>query len=70
MTFSDNIKNLRKEFPAGTKIKLIKMDDIHAPAAGTIGTVENVDDIGTIHVVWENGQRLGLIPEVDVFVKI
>lgn len=70
MTFSDNIKNLRKEFPAGTKIKLIEMDDIHVPAAGTIGTVDSVDDIGTIHVVWENGQHLGLIPEVDVFVKI
>lgn len=70
MTFSDNVKNLRKEFPAGTKIRLIKMDDIHAPAAGTIGTVDSVDDIGTIHVVWENGQHLGLIPEVDVFVKI
>jgi Domain of unknown function (DUF4314) len=32
---------------------------------GTRGTVTSVDDLGTIHVAWDGGARLGLIPGVD-----
>ena len=32
---------------------------------GTIGEVVVVDDIGTIHVTWENGQNIGLVYGVD-----
>lgn len=38
-----------------------------AVPAGTIGIVTNVDYIGTIHMAWETGSSLGLIPEVDEF---
>lgn len=38
--------------------------------SGTIGVVFAIDDLGTIHVAWENGSTLGLIPEVDIFRKI
>jgi hypothetical protein len=34
---------------------------------GTRGEVDFVDDIGTIHVRWENGRYLGLIEEIDRF---
>ena len=43
------------------------MYDDFAPAAGTIGTITNVDDAGTIHVKWKNGSSLGLIHSLDVF---
>lgn len=61
---------LRKKYKAGTKVRLISMDDAQAPKAGTIGTVTDVDDIGSIHVHWENGSSLALIPEVDKFEKL
>ena len=54
----------------GTRVKLISMDDTQAPPNGTMGSVINVDDIGTIHVAWDNGSSLGLIPGVDMFVVI
>lgn len=58
---------LRKKYKTGTKVRLISMDDSQAPNAGTIGTVTYVDDIGSIHVHWENGSSLALIMEVDKF---
>ena len=61
------IKTLRTKYPAGTKIHLIEMDDSQAPPTGTLGTVKCVDDMGTIHVSWETGSTLGLIPEEDRF---
>lgn len=37
---------------------------------GTEGTVRGVDDGGTVHVQWDNGRNLGLIPDVDVWMKL
>ena len=36
------------------------MDDPQAPSIGTLGTVIGVDDVGTIHVNWDNGSSLGV----------
>jgi hypothetical protein len=38
---------LREEFPQGSRIELVQMDDIQAPPAGTKGTVYGVDDTGS-----------------------
>ena len=54
------IEHLRRTYPAGTKVELVRMNDDHAPPAGTRGTVTGVDDIGTIHVCWQNGSGLGV----------
>lgn len=45
------VENLRKKYPVGTRVELIFMDDIQAPAVGTKGTVRGVDDIGSIMVL-------------------
>lgn len=42
------VERLRKRYPEGCRVKLIQMDDIMAPPAGTCGTVSYVDDIGSI----------------------
>lgn len=62
------VERLRKQYPPGTKIQCIQMDDpYHAVAPGAIGTVDHVDDVCTIHMSWENGSSLGLIPGEDHF---
>ena len=33
----------------------------------TIGEVTHIDDLGSIHMKWQNGSSLALIPEVDSF---
>lgn len=62
---------LRQQFPKGTRIRLGRMDDSfnHIPP-GTIGTVELIDDIGTIHCAWDNGSTLGLIIYEDRFTVV
>ena len=45
-----DIENLKKEFPVGSRVELIKMEDKQAPPIGTRGTVIGVDDIGSIMV--------------------
>lgn len=54
------IEIIKQEFPEGTRVVLDKMDDTQAPPVGTEGTVKCVDDIGTIHVAWDNGSSLGI----------
>ena len=33
------VEQLRKEYPAGTRVELTRMDDVQAPPIGTKGTV-------------------------------
>lgn len=55
------IESLKKQFPVGSRVELIKMDDKQAPPIGTRGTVKGVDDIGSIMVSWDNGSSLNVI---------
>lgn len=42
-------------------------EDMHDPYTplpkGLQGIVRNVDDMGTVHIVWENGSTLGAVLE-------
>ena len=52
------VERIRKEFPSGTRVELLRMDDPQAPPIGPQGTVMGVDDIGSIMVAWDNGSGL------------
>ena len=56
---------LKKKYPVGSRVRLIKMDDTQAPPIGTTGTVIGVDDIGSLLVQWDNGSSLNVIDRVD-----
>ena len=59
---------IREQYPPGTRIRLNSMDDPYAPILpGTEGEVDFVDDIGTIHMKWDNGRTLGIVPGEDSF---
>ena len=63
-----NVAYIKKQYPAGTRIKLIEMNDPWNPVEpGTEGTVQLVDDIGQIHMKWDNGRTLALVPGQDEF---
>lgn len=61
------IRRLKNTYLPNTLVMLIKMDDTQAPPPGTKGRVLFVDDIGNIHVKWQNGSSLALIDGVDEF---
>jgi len=61
---------LKSNYPKGTRVKLIQMDDFQAPPIGTLGTVKHVDDCGTIHIEWDNGSSLGAVYGEDIIRKV
>lgn len=64
------IAELRLNYPPGTRIMLEHMEDNWAVPRGTRGSVTQVDDAGTIHMKWDNGRSLGIVPQVDQFRKL
>ena len=66
MITNSELSVLRKQFPTGYKVKLVEMDDPFAPPIGTTGVIRYVDDIGTIHVKYENGSGLGVVYGKDI----
>ena len=62
------VKNMKPCNFVGKKIQLISTTDEYTKLRpGDFGIIRLVDDTGTIHVNWEDGSRLGLIPGVDRF---
>ena len=62
-----DVKRLRELYPVGTRIMLDYMEDIQAVPTATKGTVDHIDDMGTIHMKWDNGSNLGICPDADRF---
>jgi len=61
-----NVEQVRKQYPAGTRVELVWMDDPQAPPVGTRGTVTAVDDTGSLLMHWDNGSHLNVIYGEDV----
>ena len=66
----DVVEVLRRQYPVGTRVELVRMDDPQAPPIGTKGTVKGVDDIGSIMVAWDNGCGLSVAYGADVCRKV
>lgn len=62
-----NAQRIKEQYPAGTRIRLERMNDPDAVPSGTEGTVTGVDDIGQIMMKWDNGRSLSLVPGEDSF---
>jgi hypothetical protein len=66
----EQLKRLKETYPNGTRVKLVSMDDIQAPPAGTRGTVYGIDDTGSLLVHWDNGSGLNVIYGEDIVRKV
>lgn len=66
----DEMDRLKKEYPVGTRVKLLQMDDCQAPPVGTLGTVTGIDDTGSLLMHWDNGSGLNVIYGVDIVGKV
>ncbi len=62
---TETVERLRKQYPAGTRVELLVMDDVQAPPIGTKGTVLGVDDTGSLLMSWDNGSGLNVVYGVD-----
>ena len=66
----EQVERIRKEYPVGTLVELVKMDDAQAPPVGTIGEVTGIDDTGSLLMSWRNGSGLNVIFGEDIVRKI
>ena len=66
----ETVERVRKQYPVGTRVELVEMDDFQAPPIGTLGTVEGVDDTASLLVAWDNGSHLNVIYGVDMVKKL
>lgn len=57
----ETVEGVRKHYPVGSRVELTRMDDSQAPPIGTKGTVNGVDDTGSILVSWDNGSHLNVV---------
>ena len=60
------VEQLRALYPKGTRVELLRMDDVQAPPTGTKGTVTGVDDTASILVNWDNGSGLNVVYGEDI----
>lgn len=62
----EELEALRAGYPQGCRVELVRMDDPYREMPpGLKGTVESVDDSGSIHVHWDNGSSLAVIFRED-----
>ena len=72
MNIYETLRKLSKvykmKFPKGTRIQLIQMGvDPQPIPLGKTGTIDFIDDLAQIHVSWDNGSTLALVPQEDLF---
>ena len=71
MNIRKQVERIKETYLIGTRIELLStMDDIQGVEKGVKGTVVGVDDMATIHMKWDNGRGLGLIPGEDNFIVL
>lgn len=66
---SIDVGKVKEKYQPGTKIKVLEIKDPLPIESGSIGVVDCVDDIGSVHCIFENGRRIAVIPGVDRFVR-
>ena len=72
MRFSSKeiVEGIRREYPTGTRVELVRMDDPQAPPIGMLGTVLGVDDAGSLLMRWDNGSDLNVVYGEDIVRKV
>lgn len=51
----------------GKRVRMIHMEDVDPIQPGQCGVVQFVDDLNQLHVQWDDGRTLAIIPEKDQF---
>jgi len=65
------VERLRKQYPSGTRVELVCMNDPYSKLKpGDRGTVDFIDDTGTIFCCWDCGSTLGVVYGEDAVRKL
>ena len=65
------MKESYRGYRPGDRLRMVYCTDPYDPVpAGTEGTVDHIDDMGTLHMRWDNGRTLGVCLEEDEVERI
>lgn len=63
----EQIELLRSKYTNGVRVELVSMSDPYTTLkTGDRGTVDFIDDTGTVFVKWDNGSGLGAVYGEDI----
>lgn len=66
----ETVERIRREYPAGARVELVRMEDVQAPPVGTKGTVLGADDTGSLLMRWDTGSGLNVVYGEDIVKKL
>lgn len=67
----ETVNRLRKQYPHGCRVELVQMNDPYSKLKpGDQGTVDFIDDTGTIFCRWDKGSALGVVYGEDLVKRI
>ena len=67
----ETVNRLREQYPKGCRVELVRMNDLYSKLKpGDQGTVDFVDDTGTIFCNWDSGSTLGVVYGEDAVKKL
>lgn len=67
----ETVECIRKQYPTGARVELVSMNDPYSKLKpGDQGTVNFVDDIGTVFIKWDCGSSLGAAYGEDVIRRL
>ena len=66
----ETVERIRREYSAGARVELVRMEDVQSPPVGTKGTVLGVDDTGSLLMRWDNGSGLNVVYGEDIVRKV
>ena len=64
------LAEIKRQYPRGARVELVRMKDPQAPPVGTRGTVIGVDAIGSVMVRWDNGSGLSVLYGEDACIIV
>lgn len=68
----EEVRHICERFPIGCRVELVSMgpDPYSKLKAGDRGTVNSIDDAGTVFISWDCGSGLGMVYGVDIIKRL
>ena len=66
----EKVAALKRKYPSGTRIKFYRMFGKTAAEPERYGTILFIDNLGTVVIKADNGERVRIIPDIDHFVRL
>ncbi len=67
----ETVERLREQYPHGCRVELVRMNDPYSHLEpGDQGTVDFVDDAGTVFCSWDSGSTLGVVYGEDAVKRL